>query len=82
MAARVGEMRPLRVAMKEKTGLMCPPERGTVVIRKRKTTAKTTKGIKSFGSGSCEFKHEIIEAVRMNMSVAVATNSVSAALHT
>lgn len=75
-------MRPFRVAMKEKTGLMCPPERGTVAMRKRKTMAKTTKGIRSFGSGSFEFKHEIIEVVRVNMSAAVATDSVSAALHT
>lgn len=75
-------MRPFRVAMKVKTGLMWPPERGTVVIRKRKAMVKTAKGTRSFGSGSWESKHEIIEVVRVNMSAAVAISSVSAALHT
>lgn len=67
--------------MKEKMGFMWPPVKGTVTSRKRKALMKTAKGTRSFGSGSFESKHEVMDAVRVNMSAAVATSSVSDALH-
>ena len=59
MEAHARDMMLLRAAMNVKTGLMCPPERGTVTMRKRKA----------------------IDVVNVNISEAVATNSVSAAFH-
>lgn len=64
-----------------KTGLMCPPDKGTVTRRKRKAMMKTAIGTSSFGSTSPDSKHEMIEEVRVNRREAVATNSVKAALH-
>jgi hypothetical protein len=67
--------------MHDKIGLMWPPDKGTVIMRNKKTIMKTTSGTRSLGSTSCESKHAMMEEVRVNTRKAVATNSVSAALH-
>jgi hypothetical protein len=64
-----------------KTGLICPPDKGTVAMRNRKAIMKTARGTRSLGSTSCESKQEMMEEVRVNIRKAVATNSVRAALH-
>jgi len=67
--------------MNVKTGLMWPPDRGTVTIRNKKAMMKTAKGIISLGSSSCESKHAIMEAEKVTIREAVATNSIKAAFH-
>lgn len=74
-------MAPLRAAINVKTGLMWPPDNGTVTRRRRKAMMKTEMGTSSFGSTSPESKHDMMEEVRLNTREAVATNSVRAALH-
>lgn len=82
MNARESVIRPLKVAMKVKTGLIWPPDNGTVTSRKRNAMMKTANGIRSFGSVDCDSKQEMMEDVRENMRKAVATSSVNDALHT
>lgn len=65
-----------------KTGLMWPPDNGTVTTRKRKAIMKTASGTRSFGLVSLESRHAMIELVRLNIRLAVATSSVRAAFHT
>lgn len=72
---------PFRVAINVKTGLIWPPDRGTVTIRNKKTMMKTAKGTLSLGSTSCESKHAIMVVDKVNISEAVATNSVKDAFH-
>jgi len=72
---------PFRAAMNVKTGLMWPPDRGTVTIKNKKAMMKTAKGTISLGSTSCESKHAIMELVKVNIREAVATSSVKAAFH-
>jgi hypothetical protein len=67
--------------MHVKTGLMWPPDRGTVAIKNKKALMKTAKGIISLGSTSCESKHAIMEVDKVTIREAVATNSVIAAFH-
>ena len=81
MAARARVTRPLREAMNVKIGLMWPPDNGTVTMRNKKAIMKTASGTRSFGSTSCESKHEIMVVVRVNTSKAFAIDSVKAAFH-